>query len=68
VRFIQCGAIGVNVTATCFLCPQQTGRSLLVPVIYSIFVLDLKLVKWERYETAQTVSDVLPAAVLQAAE
>jgi hypothetical protein len=41
---------------------------LLVPVIYSIFVLDLKLVKWERDETAQTTSDVLPAAVLQAAE
>jgi multidrug efflux pump subunit AcrB len=40
---------------------------LLVPVIYSIFVLDLKLVKWERDET-QTASDVLPAAVLQAAE
>jgi multidrug efflux pump subunit AcrB len=41
---------------------------LLVPVIYSIFVLDLKLVKWERDETAQTASAVLPAAVLQAAE
>ena len=41
---------------------------LLVPVIYSIFVLDLKLVKWERNETAQTASDVLPAAILQAAE
>jgi multidrug efflux pump subunit AcrB len=41
---------------------------LLVPVIYSIFVLDLKLVKWERDETAQTSSDVFPAAVLQAAE
>lgn len=41
---------------------------LLVPVIYSFFVLDLKLVKWERDKTAQTASDVLPAAVLQAAE
>jgi multidrug efflux pump subunit AcrB len=41
---------------------------LLVPVIYSIFVLDLKLVKWKRDETAQIASDVLPAAVLQAAE
>ena len=50
MRFIQCGAIGVNVTATCFLCPQQTGRSLLVPVIYSIFVLDLKLIKWDKHE------------------
>ncbi|HEY9500935.1 MAG TPA: hypothetical protein VIR01_04815, partial [Pyrinomonadaceae bacterium] len=39
---------------------------LLVPVIYSIFVLDLKLVKWERDETAQTASDILPATVLQA--
>jgi hypothetical protein len=38
---------------------------LLVPVIYSIFVLDLKLVKWEREKTA---SDDLPAAVLQPAE
>ena len=37
-------------------------------VIYSIFVLDLKLVKWERDKTAQTASHVLPAAVLQAAE
>jgi len=41
---------------------------LLVPVIYAIFVLDLKLVKWETDETAQTAGDVLPAAVLQAAE
>lgn len=41
---------------------------LLVQVIYSIFVLDLKLVKWERVETAQTASDVFPATVLQAAE
>jgi Cu/Ag efflux pump CusA len=41
---------------------------LLVPVIYSIFILDLKPVKWERGERAQTASDVLPAAVLQAAE
>ena len=41
---------------------------LLVPVIYSIFVLDLKLVKWKKDETAQKASDVLPAAVLQAAE
>ena len=41
---------------------------LLVPVIYSIFVLDLKLVQWKREETGQTASDVLPAAVLQAAE
>jgi multidrug efflux pump subunit AcrB len=41
---------------------------LLVPVIYSIFVLDLKLVRWERDETAQTASDALPAAVLHAAE
>jgi multidrug efflux pump subunit AcrB len=41
---------------------------LLVPVIYSIFVLDLKLVKWERDETAQTASNVFPPAVLQAAE
>jgi multidrug efflux pump len=41
---------------------------LLVPVIYSIFVLDLKLVKWERDETAETAGDVLPAAVLQPAE
>lgn len=41
---------------------------LLVPVIYSIVVLDLKLVKWEKDETAQTASEVLPAAVLQAAE
>jgi hypothetical protein len=26
---------------------------LLVPVIYSIFVLDLKLIKWETTETAK---------------
>jgi multidrug efflux pump subunit AcrB len=41
---------------------------LLVPVIYSIFVLDLKLVKWERDKTAHTASSVLPPSVLQATE
>ena len=28
---------------------------LLVPVIYSIFVLDLKLIKWESTDTAKEV-------------
>jgi len=33
---------------------------LLVPVIYSIFVLDLKLIKWDSTETAETEKKVLP--------
>src|SRR4030095_1279125 len=32
---------------------------LLVPVIYSVFVLDLKLIKWDSTETAK---EVLPGA------
>ena len=36
---------------------------LLVPVIYSIFVLDLKLVKWERVETAAPVADLQPGTI-----
>jgi multidrug efflux pump subunit AcrB len=36
---------------------------LLVPVIYSIFVLDLKLIKWESTETAK---EVLPEAAAPA--
>jgi len=35
---------------------------LLVPVIYSIFVLDLKLVKWEK--TEESTEELLPAAIL----
>src|SRR5678809_1103611 len=49
--YAQIGGLGVATFITL----------LLVPVIYSIFVLDLKLVKWERDKTA---SDDLPAAVL----
>jgi multidrug efflux pump subunit AcrB len=41
---------------------------LLVPVIYSIFVLDLKLVKWERDKTAHTANSILPPSVLQATD
>jgi multidrug efflux pump subunit AcrB len=33
---------------------------LLVPVIYSIFVLDLKLVQWDKPETDESTTDVLP--------
>jgi len=33
---------------------------LLVPVIYSIFVLDLKLVKWEKVEPAHPADGLLP--------
>src|SRR6476469_6279510 len=36
---------------------------LLVPVIYSVFVLDLKLIKWDTTETAQEVSPAVPANV-----
>ncbi|MGO9211936.1 MAG: efflux RND transporter permease subunit [Terriglobales bacterium] len=35
---------------------------LLVPVLYSIFVLDLKLIKWETKEQPQTIADVAGAA------
>ena len=36
---------------------------LLVPVIYSVFVLDLKLIKWDSTETAKDVSPAVPASV-----
>jgi multidrug efflux pump subunit AcrB len=36
---------------------------LLVPVIYSIFVFDLKLVKWERVEPAEPTVKLLPESV-----
>lgn len=39
---------------------------LLVPVIYSIFVLDLKLVQWEKSET--TSEQLLPATTVTATE
>jgi hypothetical protein len=35
---------------------------LLVPVLYSIFVLDLKLINWERKEQPQVVADAAGAA------
>ncbi len=35
---------------------------LLVPVLYSIFVLDLKLIKWETKEQPQVVADAVGAA------
>jgi multidrug efflux pump subunit AcrB len=36
---------------------------LLVPVIYSIFVLDLKLVQWDKKETADSASSLVPETV-----
>jgi hypothetical protein len=53
------------------LCSTQIGglsvatvvTLLLVPVLYAIFVLDLKLVKWETAETAvSTHSHAMPVA------
>jgi hypothetical protein len=38
---------------------------LLVPVIYSIFVLDLKLIKWEATDTAKEVGLEAAAAIAQ---
>jgi hypothetical protein len=35
---------------------------LLVPVIYSIFVLDLKLVQWDKPETEETTG-LLPESI-----
>ena len=37
---------------------------LLVPVIYAIFVLDLKLVKWEPHEVSHDTQPVIPPAAL----
>lgn len=39
---------------------------LLVPVIYAIFVLDLKLVQWEKTETEQATTDLLAGPVAPA--
>jgi multidrug efflux pump subunit AcrB len=36
---------------------------LLVPVIYSVFVLDLKLIKWDSTEPAKEVAPQAPATV-----
>ena len=35
------------------LCAATVVTLLMVPVIYSIFVMDLKLVKWERTDEAR---------------
>jgi multidrug efflux pump subunit AcrB len=37
---------------------------LLVPVLYSIFVLDLKIIRWERAETESGVADNEPVAAV----
>ena len=36
---------------------------LLVPVIYSIFVLDLKLVQWDKPETEHEGTELLPQSI-----
>lgn len=36
---------------------------LLVPVIYSIFVLDLKLVKWEKIQSEEAALEISPTAM-----
>ena len=39
---------------------------LLVPVIYSIFVLDLKLVQWDKSETEHAATELLPPSMSSA--
>jgi multidrug efflux pump subunit AcrB len=43
------------------LCVATFITLLLVPVIYSIFVLDLKLVKWEKTEPAESLPEPITA-------
>jgi len=43
------------------LCIATFITLLLVPVIYSIFVFDLKLVKWEKTETGTAVAEPITA-------